>query len=384
MPEKILIVDDDLETLRLVGIMLQRQGYQIVAANSGPQAVTMATTEQPDVILLDIMMPEMDGYEVARQLRANPETAGIPILMFTAKGQVEDKITGYESGADDYLTKPTHPAELNAHIKALLARAVKSRPTPATKSHGHMVAVMAARGGIGSSTLGLNLSVAIAQKTKSAVIAAEFRPGNGAWGLELGYVNPEGIRNLLRYNSTEITPAAVEGELIANASGVRLLLSTNQPKEIGVINSTAHFEAILNALACLAPITVVDIGMNMFPEVDKLLALINEVVVVVDPNPTSVSRTKALLDELALKGFGKTRILTLVVMSHVRADVQLTWSQIQEELGVPVSVVISPAPEQAYQSALRSTPMVLLQPDGLVAQQITKLADTVAQHAHLA
>ncbi|MDD5370478.1 MAG: response regulator [Anaerolineaceae bacterium] len=383
MPEKILIVDDDLETLRLVGIMLQRQGYQIIAANSGSQALSMAVSDQPDVVLLDIMMPEMDGYEVARQLRGHPDSAGIPILMFTAKGQVEDKITGYESGADDYLTKPTHPAELNAHIKALLARTVKSRAVPVAKSHGHVVAVMAARGGIGCSTVGINLAVGLAQKTKTGVIAAEFRPGCGAWGLELGYVNPEGIRNLLRYKPAELTPPVVEGELITNASGVRLLLSTNQPKELAVINSTAHFEAILDSLSCLAPIIIVDIGMNLFPEVDKLLDLINEVVVVVDPSPTSVSRTKALLDELVLKGFGKTRALTLVVMNRVRTDVQMTWSQIQEELGTPVAVVISPAPEQAYQSALRLTPMILLQPEGLVAQQFTKLAETVAQHAHL-
>jgi CheY-like chemotaxis protein len=94
MPEKILIVDDDLETLRLVGMMLQRQGYTIVAANSGAQALSMAITEQPDLILLDVMMPEMDGYEVARQLRADPGLTQIPILMFTAKSQVEDKVTG--------------------------------------------------------------------------------------------------------------------------------------------------------------------------------------------------------------------------------------------------------------------------------------------------
>ena len=146
----------------------------------------MVLAGPPDVILLDIMMPEMDGYEVARQLRANPDSAAIPILMFTAKGQVEDKITGYEAGADDYLTKPTHPAELNAHIKALLARTVKTRAVMVSKSRGHIVAVMAAKGGIGSSTVGINLSVGLAQRTKTGVIAAEFRPGCGAWGWSLG------------------------------------------------------------------------------------------------------------------------------------------------------------------------------------------------------
>ena len=123
MAEKILIIDDDMDTLRLVGLMLQRQGYEIVAANNGTQGLEKAFGEKPDLILLDIMMPDMDGYEVARQLRDNPLTKYTPILMFTAKTQLDDKVTGFEVGADDYLTKPTHPSELQAHVKALLARA---------------------------------------------------------------------------------------------------------------------------------------------------------------------------------------------------------------------------------------------------------------------
>jgi pilus assembly protein CpaE len=90
MPEKILIIDDDVDTLKLVGLMLQRQGYQIAAASNGKQGLEQAEADIPDLILLDVMMPGMDGYEVARQLRANSETVNIPILMFTAKAQLDD------------------------------------------------------------------------------------------------------------------------------------------------------------------------------------------------------------------------------------------------------------------------------------------------------
>ena len=113
MAEKILIIDDDLDTLRLVGLMLQRQGYQITAATNGELGLEKAFEEKPDLILLDIMMPGMDGYEVTRRLRAKPETVDTPILMFTAKTQLDDKVAGFEVGADDYLTKPTHPSELH-------------------------------------------------------------------------------------------------------------------------------------------------------------------------------------------------------------------------------------------------------------------------------
>ena len=127
MAEKILIIDDDVDTLRLVGLMLQRQGYEISAASNGTQGLAKALEERPDLILLDVMMPDMDGYEVARRLRKNPVTVSVPILMFTAKTQLDDKVTGFEVGADDYLTKPTHPTELQAHVKALLARSAKGK-----------------------------------------------------------------------------------------------------------------------------------------------------------------------------------------------------------------------------------------------------------------
>src|SRR4030043_1752957 len=150
MGEKILIVDDDLDTLRLVGLMLQHQGYRIIAASSGIQAIALSQGDKPDMVLLDIVMPDMDGYEVARKLRSDPTTSGIPIIMFTAKTQVDDKVEGFEAGADDYLTKPTQPRELFAHVKAVIARGKKPSipvpPPPTSRSRGYGTGVMGAKG----------------------------------------------------------------------------------------------------------------------------------------------------------------------------------------------------------------------------------------------
>jgi DNA-binding response OmpR family regulator len=98
MVEKILIVDDDIQTLHLVGLMLEKQGYRILAANTGIQAITLAHSEHPDAIILDVMMPDYDGYEISRRLRKDSETLHIPILIFSARTQV--KIVGV-TGADD-------------------------------------------------------------------------------------------------------------------------------------------------------------------------------------------------------------------------------------------------------------------------------------------
>ncbi len=190
MANKILIVDDDLDTLRLVGLMLQRQGYEIQAASSGHQALLIAQSDIPDLILLDVMMPDIDGVEVTRTLRANETTKDVPIIMFTAKSQVEDKILGFEAGADDYLTKPTQPRELFAHVKAVLARTSKSKPVPAKASaeRAYTIGVLATKGGLGVSTVALNLGIALYHHTKKDVIVSDFRPGQGSIALELGLI----------------------------------------------------------------------------------------------------------------------------------------------------------------------------------------------------
>lgn len=122
MTAKILIVDDEFESLKLTGMVLHARGYQVVAARDGAQALDKAVREEPDLVILDVMMPGMSGYEVCRRLRANPRTASIPVLMFTAKSQVMDRVVGFEAGADEYLVKPVRPAELLSRVEKILNR----------------------------------------------------------------------------------------------------------------------------------------------------------------------------------------------------------------------------------------------------------------------
>ena len=123
--EKILVVDDEEDILELVRYNLAREGYQVACVASGEEALVKAKNEVPDVILLDLMLPGLDGLDVCRRLKSNPVTAGIPIVMLTAKGEDVDMVTGLELGADDYVIKPFSPRVLLARIKALLRRKVQ-------------------------------------------------------------------------------------------------------------------------------------------------------------------------------------------------------------------------------------------------------------------
>ncbi len=120
--EKILVVDDEEDILELVRFNLSKEGYQVICAATGEKAVEMARAELPDLMVLDLMLPGMDGLEAAKFLKNNPETQNIPIVMLTAKGEESDVVTGLELGADDYVVKPFSPRILLARVKAVLRR----------------------------------------------------------------------------------------------------------------------------------------------------------------------------------------------------------------------------------------------------------------------
>jgi len=116
----ILIVDDEPDIVSLLGLHLKLNGYSIFQANNGMRGLEVATHEKPDLIVLDVMMPEMDGFEVAKRLKENPETTDVPIIFLTARTQTDDKIKGLMAGADDYMIKPFDFEELELRIKRIL------------------------------------------------------------------------------------------------------------------------------------------------------------------------------------------------------------------------------------------------------------------------
>lgn len=376
MAEKILIIDDDSETLRLIGMMLQRQGYQTVTANNGDEGVALAKHELPDLIILDIMMPEVNGYTVAKHLRAEPATSEIPILMFTAKSQVDDKVAGFEAGADDYLTKPVHPVELVAHIKALLTRRVSYQSNKVThKIQGFTIGVLGAKGGLGISSTALNLGIAISEKSDLGVICVELSPGNGIWGLELGLADTKGLENILLSKPGDITIELIEKNLVNTLFGVRLLLSSSLFSPVQITENLKKVGLLLDGLTKISKVTILDLGVPNEEYLNEIIDKCDQIIVVAEPYPIAVERTKNILSELTNFGFGKQKLLNVITVNRVRADIQMTQPQIQEKIDVLPLLAIPAAPEQAYQAAIHFQPFIKIQPESLASQQFYRLAD---------
>jgi pilus assembly protein CpaE len=265
-------------------------------------------------------------------------------------------------------------------VKAVLARGGKSKAAAAQppSERGQVIGIIAARGGLGLSTLAVNLGISIHNRTDKEVIVAEFRPGEGSMALELGFMKPEGLNRLLDLKVTDINPTSVEKEILNHSSGVRLLPASYQPRDSRHLASGDSFEAIARRLAYMSEYLLLDLGPGISPISEKVLGICDNLIVVVEPVPYTILRTKALLEDLSAKGFGEGRI-HVVLVNRIRTELQLSWSQVQEQIGHTLAVAFTPAPEIIYQAAKANIPVVIQQPDSLINQQFAKLTETITK-----
>lgn len=370
MSTKILVVDDDVDSLKLIGLMLQRQGYEVFAANSGGQAIDKATTNHPDLIILDVMMPDMDGYQVCRHLRNDGRTREIPIIMFTAKTLVDDKVAGFEAGADDYLTKPTHPAELASRVKAVLARSA-ARKGSSSEPKGLSIAFMGAKGGIGTTTLAINAGALLA--ARETTILVDFRPGQSSAGLVLGMQRAGGLANVVSRPPAEINARLIEQEMSAHNCGLRLLLSSHRPRETQLNITLESATAVIKSLRAMSRYLLVDLGVGLNRLNAQLVKEVDQLVITVEPNRVSLTMARELLNEVhQISGAANTHI---VIINRAPSSLQIPWQEAEHILEHEMTAIISPAPELAFQAAENGVPIVLMQPEATITSQYAKMVE---------
>ncbi|MGB1289332.1 MAG: response regulator, partial [Aggregatilineales bacterium] len=350
MAEKILIVDDDTDSLKLIGLMLQRHGYEVLAASNGSQALAKAGQEIPNLIILDVMMPDMNGLEVSRRLRSNPVTEKIPIIMFTAKTLIDDKVKGFEAGADDYLTKPTHPAELASRVKAVLARSAARNAAAAaseggSSKRGRTIGIIGAKGGVGTSSIAVNLAAAMLSHGEQPVLA-DFRPGQGSISLLLGFPDVKGMSKLLTKPAGQITQSAIENELSVHDSGLKALLSSTNPQETGIRYSADTATAIINTMRGIGEPAIFDLGCGFNNITSRIQAEMDQLILVIEPNPITLAMARDLAN--TLDNGGNSGRVNVVVVNRSQSSLQTPWHEVENTLGREIRAIISAAPELAF------------------------------------
>jgi pilus assembly protein CpaE len=287
---------------------------------------------------------------------------------------VDDKVAGFEAGADDFLTKPAHPAELSSRVKVLLSRSAKPATAADTEKSCRIISFIGVKGGVGTTTLALNTTVAINQVVGgNSVVLAEMRRGQGSMALMFQLTQTQGLNNLLS-RGQDLSRQNVETELTKHETGIRLLLASPFPHPFAVDAPPEVFETLVRNLAKTAEYALLDLGDGLSPENKRLLAISDHVVVCLEPQHVAVALAEQMLQELHGLGLGTMR--TSVVMNNrTPSSLQTSWQTVQQTLQKEVLAIISPAPELAYQANEEQLAMVQLQPDSMIAGQFRKLGE---------
>ena len=302
MAAKILVVDDDAHVQRLLGYTLKQEGYEVLIAADGAEGFRLWGTDSPALILLDVMLPKMDGYQVAQKIRAE-EGSGthVPIIMLTAESDVEQRIRGLRAGADDYLVKPFHPAELLARIRSLLARFAPREVLVGRPPLGRVFAFYGAKGGVGTTTIAINAAIALHRELgrKVCLVDANLQFGDHRVFLDLGLDRKSVV--------DAVTAPTIDVDLVRNVvvhhdSGIDLLLAPPSPETAELV-TPAHMRQLLEVLRGLYDYVLVDVDKRLDEVNLQAFDAASPIFVVMTADLSCLKNVRLVLETLSHLGY---------------------------------------------------------------------------------
>ncbi|MFZ1400628.1 MAG: response regulator [Candidatus Promineifilaceae bacterium] len=400
---KILVIDDHPETLSIIQRVLQQHGYQVLGARSGFRGLSLAESENPDMVLVDGMMPEMDGWEVCRRLRAMPKSSDIPIIMFTAVDEAEQKLAGFDAGADDYLTKPTEPAELLERVKMLLedripntsaeTRLHKPLETASGRSGetsmalgrhqvvssspgaGGVTAVLGARGGAGATTLAINLASSLASSgLPTTLLDLDLIQGHVA--LYLSQKHEHGLNNVLNQPETRWAEF-LDQEMSRYAENFDLLLTHTHLAQEPLPLHPEQTSSLLLPLLKPEHHLVVDCGHQLTAVVESILAQANQIIVCLRPERVALANARHLLEYLRQIAPKQTQVRAIIF--DFSGQMAIPHEALEKYLNHPLTAVLPVSPAEMNQAVNKSVPLVQLNPHAKAAILIRQIAQQMVK-----
>lgn len=373
--ERILAVDDNLVNLKVVAATLAQIGYEVHMAESGPEALSLVDSIRPDLIILDINMPEMDGYEVCRRLRGKPNTASIPIMILTAHDTLEEKIKGFEAGADDYLTTPFQKAELQARVRVLVRRH-GSPQLETTLTRGETIGVISLRGGVGVSTMSVNLSAALSQIWRQPVALIDLVLTLGQSALMLNLPLRNTWTDISGFPYTELDADLVQKVMMAHPCGVSVLAAPRSYHESETVTPET-VKTSIDLLSTRFPYMVLDLPHQLNEVAMVGLESCDMIVAMMAPELASVRSMAGLLEVFDSLKFDRQKLR--VVLNWTFEKRGLAKKDIENVLKQPVSLVVPFAPETFVPAINLGVPPVLGIPNSPIAGLFEDFAFSISK-----
>lgn len=360
---KILVIDDNAELLDTMSLVLEgRGGHQAILSADGAEGLKKALADPPDLAIIDVMMPDISGYEICRQLRASSVTESVPIIILTARGQSVDRQAALEAGADDYIVKPVPMDELLERVGALLAKKEAER----TAAPASTIALLSLRGGVGVTTLAVNLAATLAQTSGKEICLVDLCPSSGHVALQLG-LRPDP-------NWTALTPPgapdaeAVTAHLLRHNSGLRVLASPFSPLVEQEL-SRAMVQATLKTLQQRFAVIVVDAPPMLNEAMMATLEAATVVGMVITAEAPSIQAAVGTLRAFKQQPGKLQQVPIHIILNQVTPGGQLPAEAIERALKRPLMGPIPFDPNQARALA-QGAPLALHNPTSPLAQAV--------------
>lgn len=365
--KKILIVDDEPDALKMVTLTLQAEGYQVVTGSDGEEALRLAQAEHPDLIMLDVMMPKLNGYEVARRLRRLPEFSQVPILFLSARGQVEDKVEGLRVGGNDYVTKPAAPQELAARVGVLLGTF--------SQSAGYVVALFGGKGGVGTTTLSVNLALALQEQTHETVILVDGHDEGGDVGIFLNIPTSHHVGELMVLID-QLDKEIFHSVLAQHSSGLKILLAPPDTSTTPAI-LPSHWEKILDELRRLANYVVFDGPLLHSVSWAPVLGVADDVFLITTPEIPAMRRMATAYNLARARSKNASNVYAL--LNRYTEQSGFSTSAIGRALEFPISTRIDDVGPLSTYAINHGEPVLLTDRRCSIARATTSLAREIVQ-----
>jgi pilus assembly protein CpaE len=356
MKNSILIVDDSEFIIKLISAALKADGYDLYTAESGEQALEIIKSNPPDLAILDVVLPEMDGYALCKILRKNPKTSHIPIIILTSLTDLENRLKAFDAGADDFIQKPFQLEELQVRIRSKLSW-VSARTVlrPETGVQLHKMAVFSLRGGVGVSTLAVNLAIGFSQLWDTPTLLADMALVNGQDALmmnltlrntwaDLGYLKPD-----------EIEPDNLERVVLQHASGVDVLAAPRRCDEAELITDQ-HVQHTFSIAESKYKYLVMDLPHDFSFTTVKSLDMADRILLLVAPDLASVRCASSALNVFTDLDYPEEKVQ--LVLNWNFATSGLARKEIEKTLRKPFSAVIPNMPDTLVNSITFGKPVI--------------------------
>lgn len=368
---RIVAVDDDPAGQRLMKLILSAAGHEVFTASNGIQGVQMVTQKIPELVILDVMLPGIDGFEVCRRLRAGGSTKNMPIIMLSGKTQASDRETALRMGANEYLVKPVDRQILIRTVTALL-----ENKTESITARGRIFAFIGARGGMGTSTISTNIAVAL-QKSGKSTLLIDMNPSYSTLGEMIGLNAENSISAIFRDARGTISRDKLESLFVRHQSGLKLLWGETYPDESDVYNP-GEVKALVGELRGLADFVVADIPASPTDNSIAVLTSADSVMLVTGANKEALEKLEHSVARLVRFGIEPERIQVITV--------DRTGNGIDESLittdssgGYRIIGIIHHCGIECSKAEAEGTPVVISAPDSSIAEDIDKLMSAIIQ-----